>query len=76
MFIPRGTVRTWQNVGAGEARFLGIFTPAGLEGFFERMSAEGAQASDQVTFAAFGREFGMEDVGPPLPQAGGASRSE
>ena len=34
--------------------------------FFERMAADGSRAGDVATFAATGREVGLEVVGPPL----------
>jgi len=66
LFIPRGTPHTFQNVGGDAARFLVIFAPSGMERFFERMAADGSRAGDVATFAATGREVGLEVVGPPL----------
>jgi len=37
-----------------------------MERFFERMAADGSRAGDVATFAATGREVGLEVVGPPL----------
>jgi quercetin dioxygenase-like cupin family protein len=72
LFIPRGSPHTFQNVGDGTARFLVIFTPSGMERFFERMAVDASNVGDQALFAAFGREVGMDVVGPPLapPTAG------
>src|SRR5829696_8145965 len=36
VFIPRGTPHCFQNVGAGPARLLVIFTPCGMERHFEQ----------------------------------------
>jgi hypothetical protein len=33
--VPRGTVHCFHNSGAGTARMILAFTPAGMEGFFE-----------------------------------------
>ena len=66
VFIPHGMAHAWQVVGTAPVRFLAIVTPAGLEHFFERTAEEGLL--DQTAFAAFGREVGMEVVGPPLPR--------
>lgn len=37
VFVPKGTVHAFKNVGAGTARFLGIALPAGLEGYFQEV---------------------------------------
>ena len=66
LFIPRGTPHTFQNVGSDPARLLVIFTPSGMERFFERIAADGSRAGDQALFAAAGREVGLDVVGPPL----------
>jgi quercetin dioxygenase-like cupin family protein len=73
VFIPHGVAHAWQTVGAAPVRFLVVASPAGLEHFFERTASEGLL--DQTAFSAFGREVGMEVVGPPLsreetPQSG------
>ena len=47
-------------------RFLAIFTPSGLERFFERMAAAGSRPGGQAMFAATGRDVGLDVVGPPL----------
>ena len=33
--VPRGTVHCFTNIGAGHAKMLVTFTPAGMEKFFE-----------------------------------------
>ena len=60
MFIPRGVPHTWQNAGDDYGRLLVIFTPAGMERFFDL--AEG----DRAAFETLGRELGMTVAGPPL----------
>jgi mannose-6-phosphate isomerase-like protein (cupin superfamily) len=35
--IPRGTLHTFRNAGTTPARFLGMVTPGGFEGFFEEV---------------------------------------
>jgi quercetin dioxygenase-like cupin family protein len=69
VFVPRGTPHSFQNVGAEPARMLVMFTPAGMEGFFDRLAAlpEGAAGPD--AFRTLGSEVGMEVVGPPLAQS-------
>jgi hypothetical protein len=55
------------NIGAEPARMLVVFTPAGMERFFDRFA--GLAASDLASFGAIGKEAGMEIVGPPLARA-------
>jgi quercetin dioxygenase-like cupin family protein len=64
VFVPRGLVHTWQNVGDSRARMLVLFTPSGMERFFERFAALGAPGPETFVEAAAGT--GMEVVGPPL----------
>lgn len=67
VFVPRGTVHAFQNVGRAPARILVIFTPAGMEPFFERFAELPAgRPIDPGVFARLGSEVGMEVVGPPL----------
>jgi hypothetical protein len=46
-----------------------MFTPAGMERFFDRFAglSDGADAPD--AFRSIGREVGMEVVGPPLAKS-------
>ena len=37
VFAPKGRLHWWRNVGEGPGRHLEIFTPAGLERFFEEV---------------------------------------
>jgi quercetin dioxygenase-like cupin family protein len=64
VFVPRGTVHCFQNVGDGPARILVIFNPAGMEPFFDRFAE--LPAFDPAAFARLGTEAGMKVVGPPL----------
>jgi quercetin dioxygenase-like cupin family protein len=63
-FIPRGVAHTWQNVGDQPGTLLVTFAPAGMEGFFERLSS--MTEFDLEEFRAAGAEHGTEVVGPPL----------
>ena len=51
-------------VGEGPARILVLFTPSGMERFFERFAAETAPSPE--SFHAIGRDVGMDVLGPPL----------
>jgi quercetin dioxygenase-like cupin family protein len=64
VFVPRGVPHAFVNAGAEPARILVMFTPAGMEGFFDRFAE--LEAFDPAAFARLGREVGMEVVGPPL----------
>jgi quercetin dioxygenase-like cupin family protein len=64
VFIPPGTAHCFQNVGDAPARVLVVFTPSGMEGFFEPFSE--LTEPDPEAFARLGREVGMDIVGPPL----------
>lgn len=66
VFVPRGTPHCFQNVGSGPARILVLFTPSGMERFFDRFAE--LPAFDPRAFARIGGEVGMEVVGPPLSQ--------
>jgi quercetin dioxygenase-like cupin family protein len=64
VFVPRGTPHCFQNIGEEPARILVLFTPAGMERFFDRFAA--LPAFDPSAFQTLGREVGMDVVGPPL----------
>ncbi len=69
-FIPRGTIHTFSNQGALEARFLVILSPGGFEHAFEEM-AEVAPSADQPPdmdrLMAIARKYNLEIAGP-LPE--------
>src|SRR3990170_3839838 len=37
VYIPKGTLHTFKNIGTSQGRFLAIITPAGFEKFFEEI---------------------------------------
>jgi quercetin dioxygenase-like cupin family protein len=63
-FVPRGVAHTRQNVGDEPGTLLVTFTPAGMEGFFERLSR--MQEFDAEEFGAAAAEQGTEVAGLPL----------
>jgi quercetin dioxygenase-like cupin family protein len=67
VFVPRETPHCFQNLGEGMARILAVFTPSGMEGFFDRF-AELAEP-DPEAFAELGRTVGMDIIGPPLAES-------
>jgi quercetin dioxygenase-like cupin family protein len=66
VFVPRGVRHCFQNVGDRPARLLVIFTPAGIERFFERFAGVPAGADTQEAMVSIGREVDMAVLGPPL----------
>lgn len=66
VFVPRGTAHCFQAVGDQPARVLVIFTPAGMERFFDRFAALPAGSDTSRAFQSIGREVAMDVVGPPL----------
>jgi quercetin dioxygenase-like cupin family protein len=68
VFVPRGTAHCFQNAGDTPARILVLFTPSGMERFFDRFAAQPPGAVDPRAFASIGGEVGMDVVGPPLAQ--------
>lgn len=77
VFVPSGATYTFQNVGGQPARILVIFTPAGLETFFERVTQLSAGNDVLDAYAGIGREFGLDVVGPPLAaESRGLPRSQ
>lgn len=69
VFIPRGTRHCFQNVGDEPGRLLVMFTPAGMERFFEGVAALPPGAPDPGTYREIARSAWMEVVGPPLAES-------
>jgi mannose-6-phosphate isomerase-like protein (cupin superfamily) len=65
VFVPRGTPHCFQNVGDEPARILVLFTPAGMERFFDEF-AKLQPPVDPSAFATLGATAGMTITGPPL----------
>lgn len=51
VFVPRGTPHCFQNVGDQPARILVLFTPAGMERFFDSFASLPTGAVDRRRFA-------------------------
>ncbi len=69
MFIPRGTPHCLQNIGDEPARLLVMFTPAGMEGFFEGVAGLPSGPFDPAVYAAIAHSAWMKVVGPPLARS-------
>jgi quercetin dioxygenase-like cupin family protein len=67
VFVPRDTPHCFQNVGDNPARILVMFTPAGMERFFDEFAT--LPAPEPEAFAKIGDPLGMKVLGPPLAQS-------
>jgi quercetin dioxygenase-like cupin family protein len=75
LYVPRGTLHTYRNVGTGPARYLGMVTPAGLEKFFEEVGVPTAtsgksspppfEQEDVDRLLAVAPKYGLEILSPP-----------
>jgi quercetin dioxygenase-like cupin family protein len=66
IYVPPGTPHCFQNVGDAPARLLVLFTPAGMEAFFDRFAQLPPGPVDPSVFEELGRDSGMVVLGPPL----------
>ena len=66
MFIPRGTPHCFQNTADVPALLLVMFTPAGMERFFEGVAALPPGPIDPDTMRGLGHSAWMKVVGPPM----------
>jgi hypothetical protein len=64
VFVPRGTPHCFTNAGSEPARILVLFTPSGMERFFDRFAE--LETFEPRAFAAIGAGVGMDVTGPPL----------
>ncbi len=67
VFVPRGTPHCFQNIGEEPARILVMFTPAGMEAFFDQVALLGTPGPSD--FVAIGGPLGMTVLGPPLAES-------
>jgi quercetin dioxygenase-like cupin family protein len=64
VLVPRGVPHCFVNVAAEPARILVLFTPSGMERFFDGFA--GLETLDQDAFRRLGEPVGMTVLGPPL----------
>lgn len=69
VFVPRGTAHCFQNVGGEAATILVMFTPSGMERFFEQHAQLPAGRVDPAVYREIAANNWMEVVGPPLAQS-------
>jgi quercetin dioxygenase-like cupin family protein len=67
-FAPRGTAHAYQNFRDEAAHVLVMVTPAGLDQFFEDVTAQnkGLSQPDLARVEQLMQSYGMELLGPPL----------
>ena len=68
---PRRAARLPGTSAPPPARILVIFTPSGMEAFFDRFAAASGPP-DPALFRSLGSEVGMDVVGPPLAAGEGS----
>ena len=68
VFMPRGTRHCFQNVSAETARILVMFTPSGMERWFEAQAAL-PLPFDPEAYARISHDNWMEVAGPPLRES-------
>ncbi len=66
VFIPRRTPHCFQNIGDTAARILVMFTPAGMEQFFQDQSELPSGPMDTEAHHTLAQQAAMEILGPPL----------
>lgn len=66
VFVPHGVPHCFQNVGDTPAKILVLFTPGGMEAFFDRFATLTKDEINPEAFAEIGSSVGMTVCGPPL----------
>ena len=69
VFVPRGTAHCFQNTGDEAATILVMFTPAGMERFFQQHAHLPPGPVDPDRYREIADENWMDVVGPPLAQS-------
>ncbi|HEV2954440.1 MAG TPA: cupin domain-containing protein [Candidatus Dormibacteraeota bacterium] len=70
VFIPRGTPHCFRNTGPAPARLLVMFTPGGMERYFEEHAKLPPGTPDPAVLDTIARGAGMEILGPPMTVQG------
>ncbi len=69
VFVPRGTAHCFQNIGDEDARVLVMFTPSGMERFFEEHAAMPSGPVDPAVYQDIAHRNWMRVAGPPLAES-------
>lgn len=67
-FVPRQTAHCFQNLGDSPGKLLVMFTPSGMERFFEEHAALPAGPADPDRYREIANNSWMDVLGPPLGQ--------
>jgi quercetin dioxygenase-like cupin family protein len=66
VFVPRGVKHCFQNIGPLPSNLFVMFTPAGMDRFFEEFATLPRGPLDMKVLDAMSRRAGMVITGPPL----------
>lgn len=66
VFVPRGTAHCFQNLENRDSRILVMFTPAGMERFFEQHAKLPPGEIDPLKYQEIAENCWMDVAGPPL----------
>jgi len=66
VFVPRGVAHCFANFGDAPARMLVMFTPSGMERFFDAFAATPEGVDVPEAFVRAAGTAGMTVVGPPM----------
>ena len=69
VFVPRRTAHCFQNMGVEPATVLVMFTPSGMERFFEEHAKLPAGPVDPDRYREIAAGSWMDVLGPPLGQS-------
>ena len=69
VFVPRGTVHCFQNLEDRPSRILVMFTPSGMERFFEEHALLPSGPVDPDRYREIAERSWMEVAGPPLAES-------
>jgi mannose-6-phosphate isomerase-like protein (cupin superfamily) len=69
VFVPRGTRHCFQNIGDTPATVLVMFTPSGMERFFEQHATLPPGPIDPDAYRAIANNNWMAVAGPPLAES-------
>ena len=66
VFIPKGLVHTYKNVGQSGGRLFGFVVPSGLERFYQAQARLGPGQMTPEKYRELGRAYDMDVIGDPL----------